>query len=185
MKTAPALRTLTSSFKILIMNAQNNNTKHKYLPTFFNIATHNTRSFLDPLKQQLLVDLYSLNHLDIVALQETNFANSFHCFPLKTICNNNFIPFFSTDTNTRRSGFGVGFLVKKYLADHIFHYTSYFNHIFCLDFQFKNKNKFRVINIYLSCSDEPLRQQTIQQVRTLIEEAIRANYYIVILGDFN
>src|SRR4051794_22609768 len=154
MKTALALRTLTSSFKFLIMNAQNNNTKHKYLPTFFNIATHNTRSFLDPLKQQLLVDLYSINHLNIVALQETNFANSFHCFPLKTICNNNFISFFSTDTDTHCSGFGVGFLVKKYLADHIFHHSSYFNRIFCLDFQFKNKNKFRVINIYLSCSDE-------------------------------
>src|SRR3954467_7049274 len=124
------------------MNAQNNNTKHRYLPTFFNIATHNTRSFLDPLKQQLLVDLYSINHLDIVALQETNFANSLHCFPLKTICNNNFIPFFSTDTDTRRSGFGVGFLVKKYLADHIFHHTSYFNRIFASTFNSKTKTNF-------------------------------------------
>src|SRR5215204_5911957 len=146
------------------MNSQTNNNKYKFSPTVFNIATHNTRSFLDPLKQQLLFDFYSINSLDIIALQETNFTTPLNYFPLKTICNDKFIPFFSVDTDTRRSGFGVGFLVKKYLADHIFHHSSYFNRVFCLDFQFRNKNKFRVINVYLSCSDEFLCQKIIQRV---------------------
>ena len=120
------------------MNTQNNNNKYKFSPTVFNIASHNTRSLLDPLKQQLLVDLYSINSLDIIALQETNFVTSLQHFSLNNICHDKFIPFFSADTETRRSGFGVGFLVKKYLADHVFHHSSYFNRIFCLDFQFKN-----------------------------------------------
>src|SRR4051794_8124111 len=99
MKMTLILRTLTFSFNILIMSAQNNNKKYKYSPTVFKIATHNTRSFLDSLKQQLLVNLYSINHLDIVALQETNFTSSLHCLLLKTICHDKFIPFFSTDTD--------------------------------------------------------------------------------------
>src|SRR5215208_4158071 len=116
------------------MNTQNNNNKYKFSPTVFNIASHNTRSLLNPLKQQLLVDLYSINSLDIIALQKTNFITSLYHFPLKTICNDKFIPFFSADTDARRSGFGIGFLVKKYLTDHIFHHSSYFNRNFLSQF---------------------------------------------------
>src|SRR5829696_1391767 len=167
------------------MNLQNHHTNVTPTPTLFNIASHNTRSLLDPHTQKLLFDLYSINHLDIIALQETNFSTPSHYFPFKSICNNKFVTYFSAEPDTRRSGFGVGFLVKKYLADHIFHHSSFFNRIFCLDFQFKNKNKFRVINVYLSCSDEPLRLKTIRQMHILIDEAIRANFFIIILGDFN
>src|SRR5688572_30437182 len=154
-------------------------------PTFFNITSHNTRSLLDPHKQQLLVDFYSINHLDIIALQETNFTTPLHHFPLKSICENKFKFFFSTDSDTQRSGFSVGFLIKKHLADHIFHYSSLFNRIFYLDLQFKNKNKLRIINIYLSCSDEPLRLQTVRQVQELIDDANKGNFYIIVLEDFN
>ena len=177
--------TPTSSFKRFFMIKKYNNKNIKYTPTLLNIASHNTRSLLDPHKQQLLVDIYSINHFDIIALQETNFTAPLQHFPLKSICNNLFLPFFSTDPESRRSGFGVGFLVRKHLADHIFFHSSFFNRIFHIDFQFKNKNKLRIINVYLSCSDEPLRLKTIGQMRILIEEAIRNDFYVIILGDFN
>src|SRR5688500_1756324 len=110
--------TPTSSFKThLIINTNNNNTNNKPTLIFFNIASHNTRSLLDSLKQQLLVDLYSINHLDIIAVQETNFTTPTHHFPLKSICNNKYMSFFSTNPDTQHSGFGVGFLVKKHLTD--------------------------------------------------------------------
>ena len=37
----------------------------------------------------------------------------------------------------------------------------------------------------LTCSDEPLHLQTIRQMRALIDDATKADFYIIILGDFN
>jgi hypothetical protein len=82
--------TLTFSFNYFY-DYKTKQYKYQTHPTFFNIASHNTRSLLDSHKQQLLVDFYSINHLDIIAVQETNFTSPLHHFPLKAICNNKFI----------------------------------------------------------------------------------------------
>ena len=79
------------------MNLTNNNTQNKQNPTFFNIATHNTRSLLDVTKQKILFDFYSTNNLDIITVQETNFNAASQYFSLKKICNNKFIPFLSNE----------------------------------------------------------------------------------------
>ena len=155
------------------------------IPCIFNIATHNTRSFTSPHKQQTLFDLYSLYNLDIIALQETNFNNPSHTHSLKPICLNNFVPFFNTNPSTQSMGFGVGFLIKKHLADHVFHHSSFLHRIYSIDFQFKNKQKLRIINVYVSSSDKSLRIKTHNKALELINDAHQKDFLTIILGDFN
>jgi endonuclease/exonuclease/phosphatase family metal-dependent hydrolase len=157
----------------------------KMVPLIINIATHNTRSFTLPHKQQILFNLYSLYNLDIIALQETNFNNPSHTNSLKFICSNKFVPFFNTGPSTQSMGFGVGFLVKKHIADHIFCHSSFFHRIYSIDFQFKNKQKLHIINIYISSSDRTLRNKTYKKASDLINEAHQQEFLTIILGDFN
>jgi hypothetical protein len=140
------------------MIVQPHNTKT--VPLALNIATHNTRSFTLPHKQQILFNLYTLHKLVIITIQEMNFKNPSHIHSLKPICSNKFVPFFNTDSSLQSMGFGVSFLVKKQLADHVFHHTSFYHRIYFLDFQFKNKTKFHIINIYIFSSDIQLRRKT-------------------------
>ena len=146
-----------------------------------NIATHNTRSFTLPYKQQTLFDLYSLYKLDVIALQETNFNNSSHTHSLKPICSNKFVPFFNTAPSAQSMGFRVGFLIKKHLADHIFHHSSFLHRIYSIDFQFKNKQKLRIINVYISSSDKTLRDKTYKKALDLINEAHQKDFLTLIL----
>ena len=117
-------------------------TNTKTVRLIINIATHNTCSFTLPHKQQIFFNLYILHNLDIIAIQETNFKNPSDIYSLKPICSNKFVPFFNTDLSLQSMGFGVGFLIKKQLADHLFHYTSFYHRIYLLDFQFKIKLNF-------------------------------------------
>ena len=82
-------------------------------------------------------------------------------------------------------GFGVGFLIKKHLADHIFHHSSFFHCIYSIDFQFKNKQKLRIINVYISSSDKTLRDKTYKIALDLINDAYQKDFLTIILGDFN
>ena len=38
-------------------------------------ATHNVRSFANSVKQQLLVQIYTLHYLDVIGIQETDLNN--------------------------------------------------------------------------------------------------------------
>src|SRR4051812_24255143 len=93
----------------MILQPTNTNTA----PFVLNIATHNTRSFTSPHKQQILFNLYNIHKLDIIALQETNFKNTAHLYSLKPIFSDKFISFFNIDLSSQIMGFGVGFFVKN------------------------------------------------------------------------
>src|SRR3954468_17081130 len=95
-----------------------NQNNYETAPTALNIATHNAQSFTSPHKQQILYNLYNIHKLDIIAIQKTNFKHTSNLCSLKPICYNIFIPFFNIDPSTQLLGFGVGFLVRKHLADH-------------------------------------------------------------------
>src|SRR5215204_6317506 len=147
----------------MIIQPNNDNTA----PPALNIATHNTRSFTLPHKQQILYNLYNIHHLDIIAIQETNFKYKSNLCSLKPICSDKFVPFFNIDPSSQIMGFGVGFLVKKHLADHVFCYSSFYHQLFFLDFHFKNKSKLHIINIYVSRSDVQLRRNTYKKAINL------------------
>ena len=48
---------------------------HNITNQIFKTATHNVRSFTNPVKQQLLVQIYTLHYLDVIGIQETDLNN--------------------------------------------------------------------------------------------------------------
>src|SRR3970040_1693649 len=136
------------------------------------IATHNVRSFNDTFKQKYLTNLYLLSHLDIIGLQETNFNSNKDTSRLRFSLPPSYIPFFEHNQSTQQVGFGVGLLVKKHLANHIYKYAGNLGRYIYIDLQFPARFKIRIINIYLSSSNPQLRIQTIKEVSEIIRQAL-------------
>jgi exonuclease III len=148
-----------------------------------NIATHNTRSFIDPAKQQHLISLYDTHHFDIIGLQETNIKT-----PLRNLHNSfpSYTSLFSSYQNSQVSGFGVGLLFSSKIAKHIFKHESKFDRVIYAKLQFADKQKLIVINCYLpTCNNSSLRKPIQQYITQLINDANANDFHIILLGDFN
>ena len=175
------------------MNSPNHiyNTSHHLNtipPSPFNsikTATHNVRSFNDPFKQKFLTNLYTLNQLDIIGLQETNFSSKKDVTTLRFSLPPSYDSFFEHNQSRQQVGFGVGLLIKKHLANHIYKHAGNLGRYIYVDMEFPARFKIRVINLYLSSSNLQLRMQTIKEVTDLIRQALSTDMNIILLGDFN
>ena len=137
-------------------------------PHYLKIASHNVRSFNDSFKQKFLTNLYLLNNLDIIGLQETNFNTNKDASLLRFTLPPSFIPFLEHNQSRQQVGFGVGLLIKKHLANHIYKHAGNLGRYIYVDLQFPARFKIRIINVYLSSSNTPLRTQTIKEVSKII-----------------
>ena len=115
-----------------------NNILDNSLPNSFlriNIATHNVRSFLQIHKQQALINHYNFDKLDIIGIQETNFKSNNDVLSFNNSTASQYISFFNFE-DTQISGTGVGLLINKRLADHIYKHNGKYGRIIFVDFQF-------------------------------------------------
>jgi exonuclease III len=109
---------------ISINNNNNRNTSnhpfnHNTINRILKTATHNVRSFTNPTKQQMLMQIYFLHHLDIIGIQETDLNNS-QSKSLRRTINSNYQIFLNHNQSAQKSGFGVGLIIKKHFADHVY-----------------------------------------------------------------
>src|SRR3954453_12039609 len=146
------------------------------------IATHNVRSFTNIAKQHYLLSLYSSYNIDIIGLQETNFkqqnAASFNP------SHSQYISFFSS-TPRQRTAFGVGLILKKNIAHHVFKHDTKLDRLIYVDLQFANRQKLRIINCYLPPADLKTRDDVQQILTNWIRDASSKDYHVTVLGDFN
>lgn len=175
-----------SSNKTDTLNSFNNNLDTLSNNNFprINIATHNVRSFLQSHKQQALINHYNFDKLDIIGIQETNFKSHNDVLNFNNSTSSQYTSFFNFE-DTQSSGTGVGLLINKRLADHIYKHNGKYGRIIFVDFQFRNKFRIRLINCYISSSNKTLRKQTYNDTIKLIAEAKGLNMEIILLGDFN
>src|SRR5215216_2375642 len=150
-----------------------------------NIATHNVRSFSNSFKQKLLTNLYLCNHLNVIGIQKTNFKSNRDISALRFALPPSLVPFFEHKQNSQQVGFGVGLLIRKSLADHIYHHAGNLERYIYVDLQFPAHFKVRIINVYISSSNIHLCTQTIKEVSEIIQQALTKNIHIILLGDFN
>src|SRR5215216_5341187 len=179
---------------ITFPNINNNITNANLLSTINNskllsIATHNVRSCVSSDCLQQVEQFFSIFNLDILGLSEThltylqarNLNHNFH---------NKQYKFFFHSSNRFQNCQGVGLIVRNNLCSHLFNQVSFFDRILYLDFQFKNKFKLRVFQIYLPASfhDKKSFQQRIQiqsKLMDLLVQSRRNNFHIILMGDFN
>src|SRR5829696_8155974 len=114
-----------------------NNVNNSSISDFprINIATHNVRSFLQPHKQQTLINHYNFDKLDIIRIQETNFKSNNNVIGFNNSISSKYVSFFNFE-DTQTSGTGVRLLVNKRLADHIYKHNGKYGRIIFVDFQF-------------------------------------------------
>src|SRR5215216_4293623 len=158
-------------------------------PKFFSFATHNVRSCTTDVKLTQIEQFFINYNMDVLGLSETHFNKSQAFYYSRNLQSKPYRFLFSSN-NLSQNCQGVGFIIRDYLFDHIFHYEFLFDRIAYIDLQFKNKTKLRIFQIYLPAnhSDKTqiaLRKQIEAKLVDLILDAQRQSFHIVIMGDFN
>src|SRR5829696_7403618 len=155
---------ITVSTDINNFSSSSNNTNSILSPNIPNLtfATHNVRSFTNIAKQHFLLSLYSAYNIDIIGLQETNFKQT-HA-KIFNSTHSSHISFFSS-TPRQKMAFGVGLILKKDIAHHVFKHNTKLDRLIYIDLQFANKQKLCVINCYLPPADLKTRQE-VQNILT-------------------
>jgi exonuclease III len=151
----------------------------------YNIGTLNVRTFTDNTKQQVLFNTFINHNFDIIAIQETNISNLKQSKAFSKSLPPTHKSFLSHHTDSQRIGFGVGLILKKEYADHVYHHHTEKGRFQLLDLQFKNKHKLRIINLYSPYSNDELRSDIFNKTKTKILDAFQNNMSIILLGDFN
>ena len=117
------------------------------------VAYHNVVSFVNPTKQNQVIQEALLNQIDILGLSETNLPNASIKFQ-KSHLPADYTYFFASDK--QHKGSGVALCVKLAIADYIFYHTSNRGRYVLVDLQLRNKQKLRIIQLYLHANNAHL-----------------------------
>ena len=151
---------------------------------YIKIATHNVRGFNVEFKQHELFDKYEHLNIDIIGITETKLNEK-----QSRITLNNYKKYKSWWTgipDQNKTG-GVGIAVKKGLDLHVANVICKLGRLISIDLFFKGSAKTRIINIYVNCNEQEKveRDNLLNELNKLVNEAENKNYNIIIMGDFN
>src|SRR6266498_2200393 len=110
------------------------------------IAHHNVMSFVNPIKQNQVIQEALLNNIDILDLSETNLSFGDVKFQ-KSHLPEDYVYFF--ESAKLHKGSGVSLCIKKALSNHIFYHHQSFGCYILIDLQLHNKQKLHIIQLYL------------------------------------
>ncbi len=125
-----------------------------------------------------------LNQIDILGLSKTNLLCASTKFQ-KSHLPSDYIYYFTSDKHHK--GSGVVLCVKTSLADHIFYYISDYGRYVLIDLQLRNKQKLRIIQIYLQANNAQLTAWLAleKEILQYLHFAHSHNYHTIIMRDFN
>ena len=107
------------------------------------IATHNVQSISNHIKQNQLLQHMLLNNIDVLGISETNLklqeAKTFH------LHNNSDYTYFFSSNKEQPIGSGVGLIVKKNIAMHIFNHGNVNGRMIFIDIHSKGRQVLRII----------------------------------------
>ena len=169
--------TLTSN----INNSPNDTTNPIEHKNFISFATHNVHGLNHVVKNKQIIENFNLINTDFIGFTETHHKQhqQLQCKyqeDYMTIWSNNFNKFT-----------GVGILIKKKWSNYI-HKTYLSNERYLyVDLYLKGHVKMRVIVVYLHANMSEQKQRILlqQELINLINESVKSNFHIVIMGDFN
>src|SRR6266498_1186851 len=135
------------------------------------------------IKNQIIQETL-LNQIDILSLSETNLSNASTKFQ-KSHLPSDYTYFFAS--NKHHKGSGVALCVKISLADYISYHTSNQGRYVLIDLQLRNKQKLRIIQIYLHANNTQLMAHLALEKEILLHLRFTHthNYHTIIMRDFN
>ena len=80
---------------------------------------------------------------------------------------------------------GTAIAIKKFLQLYIHNISTFPGTALAIDLFLPNKNRFRVISIYLPCNNKALLIATHHKLLEWIDDTNKHNVQLIILGDFN
>src|SRR5271170_6915181 len=163
-------------------NIDTNNTR-----TILNIATHNIKGINCSNKQIHIINFIRNKRINICGFSETNLflSSASHIYKHDP----DYTPYFTAPT-TNHIGSGVGILISKQLARHVQKVTSFQGRIIAIDLFLKNKNKLRIIQVYIPVrhqtpDDKKFRKSIDDKLTSILTDARSKSFHIVLMGDFN
>src|ERR1043165_3537842 len=114
-----------------------------------------------------------------MCLTETKIAKTKN----KKFYNNQHFTYYWSNSSTSKEGTCI--LIRNNLQPHIHNILNHPGGAIAIDLFFKHNYKFRIISIYLSSTNNSIRQQTQSTIITWIQQALQQQLHIIILGDFN
>src|SRR3954454_7318291 len=162
------------------INIQTFNYKSKYIK----IGTHNVRGFNLETKQREMFDEYKHLDIDIIGITETKLSEK---QGKNTLNNKKIFKSWWTGNQEKSKTGGVGIAVKTGLDKHVANVIKKLGRLISIDLNFKGSAKTRIINLYINCNekDKQEREQLINELIKLIDEAKRKNYNLIVMGDMN
>ena len=136
-----------SSYTSAFISSLNNNSH------ILKVTYHNVVSFVNPTKQNQVIQEVLLNQIDILGFSETNLFNASAKFQ-KSHLPSDYTYFFASDKHHK--GSNITLCVKSSLADYIFYYTYNQGYYVLINLQLRNKQKLRIIQIYLHTNNAHL-----------------------------
>ena len=115
-------------------------------------------SFVNPTKQNQIIQEALLNNIDILDLSETNLPREDIKFQ-KSYLPEDYVYFFKSAK--LHKGSEVGLCIKKALSNHIFYYYQSSGCYILIDLQLHNKQKLHIIQIYLYANNQHINQRQI------------------------
>ncbi len=146
-QTNKKLKSSNYSYTSPFVSSLNNNSH------ILKVACHNVVSFVNTTKQNQVIQEALLNNIDILGLSETNLPTASIKFQ-KSHLPADYTYFFASDKHHK--GSGVALCVKSAIADYVFYHTSNRGRYILVDLQLRNKQKLRIIQLYLHANNAHL-----------------------------
>ena len=152
-----------------------------------NIITHNIRRINAITKQQLWFDYCIEKDAHIISITETMLAES--TYYQNTIANQYYNLYTANNTpengKKRETSPGTAIALKKILQKYIHNIQILAGYAIAIDLFLPQKNKVRVISIYLLPNNKSNNQRTQDTVIEWIKEANKKGIMSIVMGDFN
>ncbi len=147
----------------------------------FTVATHNTRNISATTKYLQLIETLKSNNIDFYGMTETchqkgmKYKDSYHP---------EYTAIWSSLINRHA---GVGLLIHRKWCTHIQNTFTQHDRFLYVDLYFKGHIKVRIITVYIQADprDKQQRLELQQQLIDLLKSSDKAQFHVLIMGDFN
>src|SRR4051812_1071022 len=142
------------------------------------IANLNVRGLKNKSKQQMLLDIFEKEELDILAVAETNLS---HAEAKYLYRNDGKIRAWWQGSESR--GAGVGLIIKEELAKHTHKIFRISERLLAVKMAFRG-SKLTILSVYLPSGKEK-KEKTTNEIKAFIQREVKDEEELIVLGDFN
>jgi exonuclease III len=165
------------------ITSNNNPPPRSYTP--FRIMTQNIQGLSSPVKQKQVIDMMTINNIQILGLSETKLSK--RQSKLIYFKNDLYKAYFTNDSDSPM-GSGVGIILSRDYYRYVHRSSSYKGRVIHVDLFMKGRVKLRIIQLYSHANFTGTRnsvEELNKYMIDLLKQSRRDRYHVILMGDFN